>query len=83
MELIAHLLNEGGIRKEQTLQEHCAEAAEYAKECIGSARLKNTVYLAGLLHDMGKAKGEYVQYLEDAYQGKAVVRGLSITHLQA
>lgn len=79
MYCLAHLTNIDGERREQGLKEHCFQVAEYASESIGNAKLYHTAYLAGLLHDMGKAKSEFVTYLEDAYQGKEVKRG-SVNH---
>ncbi len=79
MNLLAHLTDVNGVRIEQSLKEHCLQTAEYAKESIGTVEIHNTTYLAGLLHDMGKAKEAYIHYLEDAYQGKKVVKG-SVNH---
>lgn len=75
MKLLAHLTNYHGVRKEQSLKEHCLQTASYAADSIGSTKLSHTVYLAGILHDAGKAKEEFVNYLEDACQGKPVKRG--------
>lgn len=79
MKLLAHLTKEKEIRKEQSLKEHCIHTAKYAGESIGNANFYHTVYLAGMLHDMGKAKREFSEYLEAAYQGKEVRRG-SVNH---
>lgn len=38
-----------------------------------------TVYVSGLLHDMGKAKQEYIQYIEKAFRGEKVIKG-SVNH---
>ena len=75
MKCIAHLTSLDGERKEQSLEAHCVDAAEYAVGSIGEAKLYNTVYLAGILHDAGKAKEEYKKYLEAAFQGEDVKRG--------
>lgn len=36
-------------------------------------------YVSGLIHDMGKGKQEFIQYIEDAFCGKKVIRG-SVNH---
>ncbi len=79
MKLLAHITEADGIRQEQMLKEHCYKTAIYAAESIGKTKLYNTVYLAGLLHDCGKAKKEFVDYLEAAFRGEKVIRG-SICH---
>lgn len=79
IKLLAHLTTHDGIRKEQTLKEHCVKAAEYAVENIEQANLYHTVYLATLLHDMGKATFKFNDYLEAAHKGQEVVRG-SVNH---
>lgn len=75
MELFAHLTNRDNKRIEQTLEEHCMNVAEYAAKSIGSTGIYHTAYLAGILHDAGKAKSEFVEYIEKAYQGEKVIRG--------
>lgn len=79
MELFAHLTNRDNKRIEQTLEEHCMNVAEYAAKSIGNTGLYHTAYLAGILHDAGKAKSEFVEYIEKAYQGEKVIRG-SVNH---
>jgi CRISPR-associated endonuclease/helicase Cas3 len=79
MNLLAHLTNVDGKRIEQSLKEHCLNVAEYATESIGSAKLYHIVYLAGVLHDAGKAKLEFAEYLEKAYGGEKTIRG-SVNH---
>lgn len=79
MKCVAHLTDVNGERKEQSLKEHCFQTAEYAAASIGSLRLYHTVYLAGLIHDAGKGKKEYIDYLEASYRGENVTRG-SVNH---
>ena len=79
MKLLAHITGVDGIRQEQTLKQHSYQTAEYAAESIGTAKIYNIVFLAGLLHDCGKGKRELVEYLEDIFAGKEVKRG-SINH---
>ncbi len=79
MKLLAHLLDEDDIRKEQSLKEHSVQTAYYASNCLKNIGLKDTAYLCGLMHDVGKATYKYQQYLEDSYAGKKVIRG-SVNH---
>lgn len=57
MNLLAHLTNSDGKRKEQNLKEHCTNVAEYVSQSVENTNFHYTVYLAGILHDMGKASG--------------------------
>lgn len=84
LKLLAHITNYNNERKEQSLKEHCKSVAEYASGCVSSNRLGsigffNMAYLAGILHDCGKAKKEFNDYLEEAYEGKSVKKG-SVNH---
>lgn len=79
MKLLAHLTEVDGTRKEQTLKEHCVNTAEYASESLRLLGFYNTAYLAGLLHDMGKATQKFNIYINKAYNGENVVRG-SVNH---
>lgn len=79
MKLLAHIIKNNDIRYEQTLKEHCFKTAEYATESLKSTGFSQTAYLAGLVHDMGKGKKEYIEYLEAAACGKDVKRG-SVNH---
>lgn len=73
---LAHI-NEDG--EEQEVWKHSRKTADYAAEAVFHAGLFYTAYLAGLLHDGGKLKGEYYIYLSDAASGKPVRRG-SVNH---
>ncbi len=77
--ILAHLTKANGIRKEQSLKEHCINTARYASESLRLPGFYHTAYLAGLLHDMGKATEKFHVYLEKAYHGEEVLRG-SVNH---
>lgn len=79
MKLLAHITNDNGERKEQSLKVHCYQTAKYASESLGKLPFYNLAFLAGILHDMGKDKQEYQLYLESAYRGEKVKRG-SVIH---
>ena len=79
MKLFAHLLNDNGIRREQSLQDHCIQAAKYAAESLENTGFCHTAYLAGLIHDMGKATCRYNDYIERAFRGENVEKG-SVNH---
>lgn len=75
MKLLAHITRIENMRKEQTLKEHCRKTAEYAGHAVEKTGLFHTAYLAGLLHDMGKATHLFQTYLESAFRGEEVRRG--------
>lgn len=79
MKLLAHITCKNGIRIEQNLHSHCVQTAQYASDSLKNLGLHNMAYLAGLLHDMGKATQKYNDYLEAAYSGEEAVRG-SVNH---
>ncbi len=82
MKTLAHIVIRDGIRQEQGLAAHCLTAAKYASECLQKTNLQNTAFLAGILHDMGKGKQTFSDYLESASAGEDVKRG-SIDHSTA
>ena len=73
---LAHISKEG--KRYQTLKEHSRNVAEYTSDTLSTIGMKNIGILVGLLHD-GKASGAFQKYLQDAANGKEVVRG-SVIH---
>ena len=66
MDFIAHKKTvENNNIQIQTVAEHCRNAAKYACECLSVVNLKDSAYLAGLLHDVGKCKQEFMNYIFD------------------
>ena len=72
----AHIRQDGSV---QSVAEHCRGTAAIAKESLEQAGLGDTAYLAGLLHDMGKCKREFADYIQKATQGEQVKPG-SVNH---
>ena len=72
----AHIRETG---ERQTVREHCRNTAELAANALRLLGLEKSAYLAGLLHDAGKNKKEYEQYLLEAVSGGNAVRG-SVNH---
>lgn len=66
MPFYSHFYQEpSGDLKTQTVTEHCRGAAAYAQIALTAVKLGEAGYLAGLLHDMGKMKQEFQDYLLD------------------
>lgn len=72
----AHIRETG---ERQTVREHCRNTAALAATALRPLGLEKSAYLAGLLHDAGKNKQEYAQYLSEAVSGGNAVRG-SVNH---
>lgn len=70
-EFPAHIrIDERGTKVVQTCREHSENAAEYAANALSDMGLEVSAYLAGLVHDMGKYKIEFKEYLEAAVEGR-------------
>ncbi len=79
MTYLAHIRQDNtGSKVEQTVDEHCRNCAHYASEQT-IAGLRNTAYLAGLLHDMGKYTALFQDYITRSWLGEPVRRG-SVNH---
>lgn len=65
----AHIRIESDEQIVQSVQEHCRNTAKYAGESLKEVGLYCTAYLAGLLHDMGKFKVVFKEYLEASEKG--------------
>ena len=76
---IAHIRMDKGVEVIQTVAEHCKEAAKYALDSLEPMGLGNCGYISGLLHDCGKLKKSYQDYLIKAVRGEPVKRG-SVNH---
>ncbi len=63
----------------QALLTHNRNTAAYSAAALSAVSLASAGYLAGLVHDMGKATEAFQNYLCDAAHGKKVKRG-SVNH---
>lgn len=64
-----------GVIELQTVAQHCRSTASYGAEILQAVGLSEAGYLAGLLHDCGKYKKEFSDYIWAAYQGETVNKG--------
>lgn len=75
----AHIYLDGNTKKIQTVKEHCEAVAEYAGDSLKKVNLYHAAYIAGLLHDIGKAQKKFAEYIEKASQKEDVRKG-SVIH---
>ena len=76
MRFPAHIrIQKDGTQDIQTVGEHCRGTARCAAECLSDIGLSHAAYLAGLLHDLGKATPQFRAYIERAANGESVRRG--------
>lgn len=74
---IAHFRSKDG--EEQSLEKHLKETAEIAKENGSPLGISTICYLAGILHDAGKYRSAFQEYIFAAKRGEKVERG-SVDH---
>lgn len=79
MEYPAHIRKVDGKKYIQTVEEHCHGVAEIAAELLRDIGLGKTVYLSGMVHDLGKFSENFKNYIEKAANGEKVQRG-SVNH---
>lgn len=79
-EFLAHIRQDNNGRTEQTVRQHSCKTAQYAADRLKDIGLEHFGFLAGILHDMGKAKDEFTEYLEKAVQDRDSVRRGSVNH---
>lgn len=66
MEFLSHIkIQPDGHRIRQTVAEHSRNAAVIAGKCLEAVGFSPAGYLAGLMHDAGKCKKEFQDYLLD------------------
>lgn len=75
--MIAHIRQKDG--KIQTVKEHCFETAQICSHSLKKCNLEKTGYFIGLIHDAGKCKLEFEEYIKRAVAGENVTRG-SVNH---
>lgn len=76
-EFLAHIAEDG---RRQSVQQHCRSAAKYASDAVAGVSLSRAAYLAALLHDAGKFKSEFSEYLLDAVTGRKPTKRGSVNH---
>lgn len=74
---LAHIADDG---REQTARHHCRNAAEYASGAVAGIGISKTAYLTALLHDVGKFKKEFADYLADAVAQNSSAKRGSVNH---
>lgn len=64
MVFYAHIRDNGtGGMHAQTVADHCHNTAQYAHDCLAGIGLGEAGYFTGLVHDAGKLKQEFSDYL--------------------
>lgn len=63
MTFYSHYCQNASGERKQTVTEHCRNTAAYARHALESVAMGEAGYLAGLVHDLGKMKREFQEYL--------------------
>ncbi len=71
----AHISQDDAGTHYQTLAEHNRSTAQYAQAALEKTSLTHAAYLAGLVHDAGKATAEFQAYLHKAVFEKNAAPG--------
>lgn len=80
MKYPAHIcFDENSNKTVQTVKGHCKAVAEYSGSSLKQVNLYHAAYLAGLLHDIGKAQKKFAEYIEKASKKEDVKKG-SVIH---
>lgn len=72
---IAHITKSENGYIEQSVAEHVRNVAYLSANNLEHLNLYNAAYLAGLLHDLGKCKQEFEQYIVAAANGEETHKG--------
>lgn len=75
-EYLAHIAGD----REQTLREHSVNTAKYAADCLKAVGMYECAYLAGLIHDMGKSKSDFLKYLRKMSEDPKSIKRGSVNH---
>lgn len=77
---IAHINSDKEI---QSVETHCKNVANYAMKEARLLNLSNTLYLAGMLHDIGKFSNDFKEYIIAANNAPGSVNKGSVNHSSA
>lgn len=77
---VGHLRMDGDSVEEQSLEAHCRNTANYAAQFLSEMGLAIVGFLAGLLHDAGKARELFRLYLERAILSNDPMKRGSVNH---
>lgn len=72
---IAHFIKEDGTLYTQSVSEHNSNVAELMERLCRLAELKNMAWLTGAIHDGGKYREDFKQYINRAMREEATYRG--------